>query len=157
MLVCQYCDTMSHNGQPDLTSNLEVADALERFETALRELLHNEAQRSVDAALNRLPAGPFGVREVEFDVIIRNLTLETRTDGQGEAGPARRRGRPRGAVRAAILASFDGVGEQTTSAVRARLVAAGITTSDDNLHQQLRRLTHAGELIRAGRGLYRRP
>ena len=142
----------------DVNSDSEIADALARFETALRDLLHDETQRSLDAALSRLPAGQFGVRDIEFDVVIRNLTLETRPTTANGAGASRTRGRPHGSVRAAILACFDGHGdgELTTGGVRAQLQAAGVATSDDNLHQQLRRLTHAGELVRAGRGRYRR-
>ena len=141
-------------------SEREFSQALERFESALRDVLQGEAKRSIDAALQRLPAGPFDVRDVEFDVVIRNLTLESR--GSATAAPAhtgpvrRRRGRPQGAVRTAILASFDGGAELSTTSLRERLTDAGIETSTDGLHQQLRRLTMAGELVRAGRGVYRR-
>ncbi len=137
-----------------------MADALKRFETALRDVLQGEAQRSIDAALRRLPAGPFNVRDVEFDVVIRNLTLESRGSAPARAsqpGPARRRrGRPQGAVRTAIIASFEGDVELTTNDLRERLRDIGVRTSDDGLHQQLRRLTMAGQLVRSGRGVYRR-
>jgi hypothetical protein len=72
------------------------------------------------------------------------------------AAPAKR-GRPVGGVRLAIQAAFDEPGtELSTDGVRDALKVAGVTTSSDNLHQQLRRLVQAGSLTRTGRGQYAR-
>jgi pyruvate/2-oxoglutarate dehydrogenase complex dihydrolipoamide acyltransferase (E2) component len=156
--------------------------SFESFKEALQGLLTEEARRSVDDAVERLSGeiGTFQLDDVTVEVVINDLKLST-VNGAGPAKPAPRptaarrsspaaktkpsprrpstvpakRGRPVGGVRLAIQAAFDHAGsELSTDGVRDALKAAGVTTSSDNLHQQLRRLVQAGNLTRTGRGQY---
>ena len=139
--------------------------ALAAFEAALREAVRDEAARSVDGVINRLSAGPFRVKAVEFDVVIHNLTLETesgrpskrRPSPAAPSGPKRRGGRPPGALRSTLLQIFSETSEPfDVDALREALAQRGVQPTDDNLYQQLRRLVQAGECARAGRGRYQR-
>lgn len=159
----------------DRRSN-EIEDVLAAFEKALREALEDGARESAAAMLDTLSVGggPFVVSDVEFDVVIRNLTVKAaaastshkestrarkrpaRSRAAVSAGPAKP-GRKPGPVRSAILDVFsEGGAELDTAALRRGLDERGVVTSADNLHQQLRRLVTAGELERKGRGLYQR-
>jgi hypothetical protein len=130
-----------------------------------------------------LTAGPFRVQDIELEVVIRNVSVTTQAaaeSGAREARPAatkpaakrrsaarrsgaksgartgtRGRGRPVGALRRAILEEFaDADARLTLDDLRDRLAKRDVKSSDDNLHQQLRRLVTAGELSRVGRGVY---
>ncbi len=157
----------------------KLSQTFQSFESTLREMLTDEARRSIDGTLERLAhaQGPFRVHRVEVDVVIRHLSVEgaQRADGAparsrrataARSRPGRRpasakrsgtRGRPPGALRTALLEAFEsGESELTTDALREHLDARGVKTNADNLHQHLRRLVQAGELQRTRRGVYRR-
>lgn len=156
----------------------KIENAVRLFEESLRDLLASEAQESVDGAVRRLSrsTGPFRISGVEVDVVIRNLKLEAVGD-HDRGGPETRRrkrpaarkrkpkapagrssrGRPPGPVRSALLETFAGSdGEMSVADLRAALRDRKVKSTDENLHQQLRRLAQAGEIERAGRGQYRR-
>ena len=147
-----------------------LPEAFAAFEAALRASLEEEARRSVAAALKRFEheSGPYKVNAVEVDVVIRdlNVTLGGNTGDTRQAAPKRVRrpkaaakralGRPPGALRAALLQLFASPDtELDTAEVRRRLGELNVSTTDANLHQQLRRLVGAGQLERVGRGVYR--
>jgi hypothetical protein len=153
----------------------QLREAFGAFRTALQVMLEDEARASVENAVDRLAGqnGQFTVADVEVEVTVVGLTLQSREPRQASAtskrrttrtevsrrAPARARRRgARGGVRQAILDAFGGEagGELTISEVSAAVEALGVTTTTNNLHQQLRRLVQAGELDRAGRGRYRR-
>jgi hypothetical protein len=152
-----------------------INDAFASFTDGLRELLTAEARRSVDGAIERLTqtAGPFRLDGVEVEVVIRNMHISAVEAEEREAAkPAPRRaapakataprrpggrGRPAGELRQAILEEFEhDPAEHDLAAIRDRLAARRVQTTDDNLHQQLRRLVTAGRLERVARGVYRR-
>jgi hypothetical protein len=156
----------------------ELSDAFGAFEHALRETLIREARHAVDTAVGQLAGRglEFRIEAIGFDLTINHLRISyggTRGPHQGAgSGPSRRApsrraarartppsshaasGRPSGATRAALLDAFANGDELSIGAIRSSLEAQGIETSDDNLHQHLRRLVVGGELQRAGRGLY---
>lgn len=148
----------------------KLGQAFEAFESTLREMLTEEARRSVDGTIERLSRseGPFRLRKLEVEVVIRSLKVEAAHRDSGRARPAvqsRRkapkrgsqgRGRPPGALRTAILDAFSGGASMSTEELRHHLDAHKVQAKPDNLHQQLRRLVKAGELDRIGRGMYRR-
>jgi hypothetical protein len=158
----------------------QLNDAFESFKTTLQDLLTAEARRSVDGAIRRITgeAGAFRLDDLTVEVIIKDLKLshlDARAAPSSDNGspaprarpakpPARRksalppkRGRPVGGVRLGVLATFAGVeSDLSTVEIRDRLQAAGVKASMDNLHQQLRRLVQAGDLVRTGRGRYAR-
>ncbi len=159
----------------------KLSQAFQSFESTLREMLTDEARRSIDGTLERLShaQGPFRVHGVEVEVVIRHLTVEGAQGADGHGVPARSRravaarsrpgreraalkrsgtrGRPPGVLRRALLEAFDAdQSELTTDALREHLDAHGVKTNADNLHQHLRRLVQAGELQRTRRGVYRR-
>jgi hypothetical protein len=162
----------------------QLNDAFESFKSTLQDLLTAEARRSVDGAIKRISgeAGAFRLDDVTVEVVIKDLKL-TNVDarpsasadrGTGAAAPAPRarpakpaarrasglppkRGRPVGGVRLGVLATFAGVdSDLSTVEIRDRLQASGVKATTDNLHQQLRRLVQAGDLVRTGRGRYAR-
>lgn len=158
---------MTEDPLHDGTASLPAA--FEAFEAALRASLEDEARRSVDAALKRLAheAGPYKVNAVEVDVTIHGLNVTLGTDAR-KARPAapkrvrrsastgKARGRPPGALRAALLKLFATTDAfMDTAEVRRHLVEMRVETTDANLHQQLRRLVTAGVIERVGRGVYR--
>jgi hypothetical protein len=151
-----------------------LREAFDAFRTALQLMLQDEARTSVENAVDRLAGqnDEFTVADVEVEVTVVGLTLQSRDVGQAsaarqkqiarreapeKASPGPRRG-ARGGVRQAILDSFGSQtdAELTISDVSAAVEARGVTTTTNNLHQQLRRLVQAGDLDRAGRGRYRR-
>jgi hypothetical protein len=155
---------------PDRQTHRKLTEAFASFETSLREVLTHEARRSVDGAIERLSlrSGPYRVSDVQVDVLIRTLSVES-VHAESEPPPRRKRvrapapkrtaarGRPPGPLRTALLAAFSVAdGDLDTQVVRELLDERGVQCSADNLHQQLRRLVAAGEIERAGRGLYRR-
>lgn len=158
---------------PDGGSDVEqkLGQAFEAFECTLREMLTEEARRSVDGTIERLShvEGPFRLRGVEVEVVIRSLSVETADHGESRARPrpqgrrsasksrTQSRGRPPGALRTAILDAFGAEDASlSTDDLRGHLRAREVEAKPDNLHQQLRRLVQAGELDRTGRGTYRR-
>lgn len=80
------------------------------------------------------------------------------TDEAPKAEPVRRAGRGRrpGAVRTGVLVALRDVEGRTVDleAVKRHLAQQGVRTTEGNLHQQMRRLTAAGLVARAGRGHY---
>jgi hypothetical protein len=150
--------------RPDLQR--ELTDAFDAFRAALRQVLEDEAQRSVTATIERLGSGdgPFRVVDADVQVVIRRLELsaDAAESDRSAATPRARRapapsGRGRSAVREALIATFATAdAEMTADDVQAALARRGVETSTDNLYQQLRRLVQAGELVRPGRGRYRR-
>lgn len=169
---------------PDPTADVQqqLNDAFESFKTTLQELLTAEARRSVDGAVERISSevGTFRLDDISVEVVIKDLKLSTPQGASAGAKPAARarraparrtsgrssarksatpgkRGRPVGGVRLGVLAAFGGPeADLSTDDIRASLQSAGVKTSTDNLHQQLRRLVQAGELTRTGRGRYAR-
>jgi hypothetical protein len=170
---------------PSAVVQQQLNDAFESFKTTLQDLLTAEARRSVDGAVERISGeiGNFRLDDISVEVVIKDLKLsstqETPATAPAKASarprratPARRtttratrrkdatpgkRGRPVGGVRLGVLAAFAGSApDLSTDDIRASLQAAGVKTSTDNLHQQLRRLVQAGELTRTGRGRYAR-
>jgi hypothetical protein len=156
----------------------QLRDAFDAFRSALEVMLQDEARASVEKAVDRLAADSdqFTVADVQVEVTVLGLTLQSKDVGGAAQTrprqathratakahqPARRNRRPaaRGGVREAILAAFvdDPAQEMTVSELGSAVESLGITTTTNNLHQQLRRLVQAGELDRAGRGQYRRP
>jgi hypothetical protein len=143
----------------------QLADAFSAFEERLRTVFAAEARQAVDAAAARMATtdGAFRIADIEIDVVISALTVESGSR-RGPAKPRARRaprkgarGRPPGALRGAIVDAFSEDGTQRTiDEVRAYLDRVNLQASTDNLHQHLRRLVQAGELERSGRGLYRR-
>jgi hypothetical protein len=160
----------------------QLNDAFESFKTTLQDLLTAEARRSVDGAIKRITgeAGAFRLDDLTVEVVIKDLKLShfdagatapSGAEAPTEASrtraakpPARRksalppkRGRPVGGVRLGVLATFAGVdSDLSTVEIRDRLQASGVKATMDNLHQQLRRLVQAGDLVRTGRGRYAR-
>jgi hypothetical protein len=159
----------------DTDAHRRLAQAFESFEASLQELLTTEARASVDQALERLSlaTGPFRINDVQVDVVVRSLSVEAAPAHAGTAPRPRRKSRPRparkagakargagrppGPLRSALVETFTATdAELDTQAVRASLDARGVKATNDNLHQQLRRLVTAGVLERSGRGRYRR-
>jgi hypothetical protein len=156
----------------------QLDEAFGSFRDALREILTAEAQRSVDGTIQRLSrqVGTFQVEGVDVQVVIRDLRIATgdsthvspRTPAR-RPGPAQRPkkraakptgrrggGRPVGPVRLALLAAIEADRrDQTVEQLRERLEAQGVAASIANVHQQLRRLVQGGQVVRAGRGVYR--
>jgi hypothetical protein len=160
----------------------EVNQAFEAFRESLRHMLEAAARERVETVVSQFSqdGGVFQLTDVEVDVIIRDLTLVAGTDERtpprtisrrkltqpkprttrpsraGRAGKAAR-SRTGGPVRTALLDAFaiTGGAIQTYELQRA-LADRGVDTTVNNLHQQLRRLVQAGEIERAGRGVYRR-
>jgi hypothetical protein len=152
-----------------------LREAFDAFRTALQLMLQDEARASVEQAVDRLAGqhDQFTVADVQVEVTVVGLTLQSGDTGPASAAGRGRTARPevsrnaparprrrgaRGGVRQAILDSFgpERNAELTISDVTAAVEARGVTTTTNNLHQQLRRLVQAGELDRAGRGRYRR-
>jgi hypothetical protein len=152
----------------------QLRTALDAFESALHSALVEEAQRSVDETIERLVSrvGPLRVKDVQVDVVIKNLTFETgngarersskRTAPKRRSATSRRqsagaRGRPAGRVRLALLGAFteNPDAQLDTEALRLHLKVQGLEPTTDNLHQHLGRLVRAGALTRPSRGLYR--
>jgi hypothetical protein len=135
----------------------QLSDAFSAFEATLREALLDEARQAVAEAVRRVSRDgvDFSVEALEFDLTIRHLRVSY---GEQAGAPAAttRHGRPSGSVRTALLDAFANGEELTIDAIRSRLTGRGVATTDDNLHQHLRRLVKGGELLRAGRGLYTR-
>lgn len=161
--------------QPDADLQRQVNDAFEAFRRSLHEMLTAEATQHVDSTLERLGGerAPFRVEDARVEVVIHDLKLVAADpDDPGRSKPsAKNQRRPRrtkpqaatgarqprtGSVREALLGLFADGSQLGTTELRERLETAGVKTSDDNLHQQLRRLVQAGELRREGRGIYRR-
>ncbi len=143
----------------------QLTEAFDAFERTLCKMLTEEARRSVDGTIKRLSHadGPFRVRGVEVEVVIRNLRIEAARPRRRARSPASGRstgagrGRPPGALRTAILDAFSsGDHDVSTDDIRGHLQARKVKANADNLHQHLRRLVQAGELDRTGRGVYRR-
>jgi hypothetical protein len=167
---------------PSAVVQQQLNDAFESFKSTLQDLLTAEARRSVDGAVERISGeiGNFRLDDISVEVVIKDLKLSAtqgtaaattsarpRRSAPASRTPARatrrkaatpgKRGRPVGGVRLGVLAAFAGPEpDLSTDDIRASLQAAGVKTSTDNLHQQLRRLVQAGELIRTGRGRYAR-
>jgi hypothetical protein len=145
----------------------QLADAFNAFEEGLRLVFAAEARQAVEAAAARMAAGDgtFRIADIQIDVVISSLTVES---GAGKPTTPKRRptrsasrsgapGRPPGALRSAIVDAFaDDRAQLTIDDIRTHLERAKLRASTDNLHQHLRRLVKAGELERSGRGLYRR-
>jgi hypothetical protein len=146
--------------RPDLQR--ELADAFDAFRAALRQVLEDEAQRSVKATIERLGSagGPFTVVDADVEVVIRRLELSAGAHEGARSAAAKAPapvGRGRSAVREALIATFATAdAEMTADEVQSALARRGVETSTDNLYQQLRRLVQAGELVRPSRGRYRR-
>lgn len=142
----------------------EVQDAFGAFEATLREHLTAEARRAVEQALVKLARtpGPFRALGADVEVHLKKLRLEatpvrrsraSRRGGTVSPG----RGRPPGALRNALLDAFaDPVTTMHVEELRDHVEGNGLSITTDNLHQHLRRLVLAGELERAGRGVYKR-
>jgi hypothetical protein len=161
---------MAHNR----SDTARLTEALRATESALRDLLAAEAQRSVDEAIGslKMESAPLRLRDVEVEVIIKNASFETVVrdvaGGQVHQRPARARrartagrpakGRPASQIRLALLGAFEeSETEFDTDALRTHLKRQGLEPTSDNLHQHLGRLVRAGAIERAGRGRYRRP
>jgi hypothetical protein len=154
----------------------QLNEAFKSFRQALQSLLEEEAQTSVQRALDRIAkeGTPFSVSDAKVEVMVTGLTVAA---GDAAAAPTakrastappkrtrtsdsssrRRGGRRRGGVREALLASFDKPGaELSIEDLGTSLQEQGVQSTSNNVHQQLRRLVQAGELTRAGRGIYKR-
>jgi hypothetical protein len=118
----------------------------------------------VDHALDKLARsqGPFRALGADVEVKLNNVRIEA-TPPKSRGRVARRvggtgaRGRPPGALRNALLDAFED--PKTTldvEGLRDHVERNGLSITTDNLHQHLRRLVLAGELERAGRGVYKR-
>jgi hypothetical protein len=142
---------------PSRSDAERLTAALEATESALRAVLAAEAQRSVDATVRRLEAqaGPFRLKDVQVEVVIKHASLEARRNRTSVPGPRASRGRPAGHIRTALLEAFTERAELATGELREHLSRLGLEPSSDNLHQHLGRLVRAGALERAGRGVYR--
>lgn len=160
--------------QPSSELQRQVNESFEAFRRSLQEMLSAEARKSVDLTLASIghEGGPFRIEGVEVDVVIRDLRLASAGEAaaapsvrraprkpaasRGKKAVGQRRG-PRGNVRAALLAAFpDSDVQLDTGTLRKTLEERGIAASTANVHQQLSRLVHSGELTREGRGVYRR-
>jgi hypothetical protein len=153
----------------------QLREAFDAFRSALQLMLQDEARASVESAVDRLASqnDEFTVADVQVEVTVVGLTLQSRDAGRASSARQKRSARrqspqkaprratrrgARGGVRQAILDAFglEKDAELTISDVSAAVQSQGVTTTTNNLHQQLRRLVQAGELARAGRGRYRR-
>ncbi|MEA2168165.1 MAG: hypothetical protein QOF76_1465 [Solirubrobacteraceae bacterium] len=141
----------------------EVEDAFGAFEATLREHLTAEARRAVEQALVKLARspGPFRAIGADVEVKLKALKLEAtpakRSRATRRPGTSPGRGRPPGALRNALLDAFsDPTATKHVEELRDHVEGNGLTITTDNLHQHLRRLVLAGELERAGRGVYKR-
>lgn len=130
-------------------------------------MLTAEAQKSVEEAVGRLSSEgtPFHITDINIDVRIDGIKVAAGRAPRSRkpkararkqpAGPSR--GRRTGAVRSALLDAFEGdATELTTEQLQARLKDLSVEATPANVHQHLARLVKAGELVRAGRGVYRR-
>jgi hypothetical protein len=154
---------------PSTDVQQQLQEAFEAFRDALQQLLEEQAQQSVADTLERLAkeGGPFRVQDAHIEVVIRDLTVASgqsaatavaprRTQAPPRARRSRRAGQRRGGVKEAMVAAIGADEEVGIADFEQRLKKAGVTTSTNNLHQQLRRLVQAGEIERSGRGRYRR-
>ena len=151
---------------------LDIGTAFSSFEEALQQLLTEQAQHSVDQALADVGrTSAFQIEHAEVEVSIRGLTVSSRERSLSARAPSPRKrlakraaksrsaatGRPAGPVRAALIAALDQAPEAVTAqSLGEQLKRDGVEATTGNLHQQLGRLVKAGEIERAGRGLYRR-
>ena len=166
---------MPRNPSPDVQQQLQ--GAFVEFRDALQKLLEDQAQQSVADTLQHLSkqGGPFRVQDAQIEVVIRDLTVaasdqptavvaSSRNASKARAPRTARRSRTtrgrggaqRGGVKEAVLTAM-GPGEELGIAdFETRLQQAGINTTTNNLHQQLRRLVQSAAIERCGRGRYRR-
>jgi hypothetical protein len=168
------------SAQTDDQLRAQLADAFGAFRDALQATLQVQAQRSIDAEIERLgreQAGTdFRVLNATVSVQVQDVTVASsvpaarprpRPAAQSRARRRRSGGKPaaasgpaasrrRGAVADAVIAAFSGASELTVGQLHEHLEASGVESTVNNLHQQLRRLVSAGILERAGRGVYRR-
>lgn len=138
-----------------LMSQVTAALTAEAEEACHRLLADAGATAEIKVTVTRLrmdfDSGPVPVSRDEKPALAPKLRARKKP-------AARRRGRPDGAVRIGVLKMLhETSGPVPPIEIRDELARRGVHTTMDNVHQQLRRLVQAGELVRVGRGRYQVP
>lgn len=163
----------------DLQSAVETLNAA--IDDALTRAAREAVQQTMDAAGMSIPfevtvslARPgapltqqlIGVRQSigaslvkRPDTPIRPKAPKSKGKSKTKAPRKRPHGRPPGALQLAVIESVETLHPMpvTVATLQEALQAKGIATSNDNLHQTIRRAVMGGKIVRVGRGAYKLP